>query len=103
MNLDDTIAITANFGSPGNLQTVWEQVVRKGTEAQYIYMFDEVFTAEQRQAVMEGEIWPPQDYAGVILDNHEFAYAYGEDNEEEEEEEFEDEGEEYSDDEEEEL
>jgi hypothetical protein len=62
--MDHPIAITANYGSPANLQLVWENVLREGTEEQWKWMYYERFNDEQRKAVREGEIWPPENFAG---------------------------------------
>ena len=64
MNMDHPIAITANYGSPANLQLVWENILREGTEEQWEWMYNERFNDEQRKAVQEGGIWPPEDFAG---------------------------------------
>ena len=61
-NMDESIAITANFGSPGNLLLVWENVLREGTEEQWKEMYYKRFTDEQRKAVREGGIWPPAGF-----------------------------------------
>lgn len=58
----------SNFGSQANLQKVWENAVRKGSNEQWLTLFNDILSDEQRQAVMEGEIWPPHLYAGVALE-----------------------------------
>lgn len=76
MNLDETIAITANYGSPGNLQNVWEAAVRKGAIHHWKDMYEQTFSDDEREAVMEGEIWPPYLYAGVDPEGEQYVFNY---------------------------
>lgn len=76
MNLDETIAITANYGSPGNLQNVWEAAVRKGAIHHWVDMYEKTFSDEEREAVMEGDIWPPYLYAGTDPEGQEQVFNY---------------------------
>lgn len=76
MNLDETIAITANYGSPGNLQNVWEAAVRKGAIHHWVDMYQETFSDEEREAVIEGEIWPPYLFAGTDPEGQQYVYNY---------------------------
>jgi len=64
LNIDDTTAITANYGSPGNLQRVWQEVLDDGNERFYKRLYYDSLDAKQRKAVREGEFWPPEDYLG---------------------------------------
>jgi len=57
--------------------------VRKGTEEQYLHLYNNVLTEEQKEQVQAGEIWPPEDFAGVLLENADF---YVDDNAEQEDE-----------------
>lgn len=76
MNLDETIAITANYGSPGNVLKVWEAAVRKGRIDHWVSMYEDKFSDEEREAVMQGDIWPPYLYAGVDPENEDLVQNY---------------------------
>lgn len=77
LNMDGTIAITAGFGSPSNLQTVWENVVRLGAKEQWKRMYYQVLSGKQRRALRQGPIWPPGDFApGEVFDEDEVEDDY---------------------------
>jgi len=43
--------------------------LRKGSVEQWITMYNEIMTDEQRQQVQAGEFWPPETFAGVVIDD----------------------------------
>mmetsp|Transcript_14596 Transcript_14596/g.30708 ORF Transcript_14596/g.30708 Transcript_14596/m.30708 type:complete len:780 (+) Transcript_14596:290-2629(+) len=61
-NMDDTIAITANYGSEGNFDEVWKTVVTDGEKRHWRKLYYQVFNKEQRRRARESEYWHPDEY-----------------------------------------
>lgn len=58
-NLDSTIAITANYGTAANLDSVWEAACNDGvTDIKARIMYNLVLNAEQRAHVRQTRFWP---------------------------------------------
>ena len=59
VNLDSTIAITANYGTAANLDSVWEAACNDGvTNIKAKIMYNLVLNAEQRAHVRRTRFWP---------------------------------------------
>lgn len=60
-NMDDTVAITANFGSAYNLEEVWKTLVQDGNEEHWKQLYYEELNREQRAFVRNTAYWPPEE------------------------------------------
>ena len=57
-NMDDTIAVTRNYGSVANLDKVWMEVCTSGDERRWKIMYNLVLNKEQRRRVRKTQYWP---------------------------------------------
>jgi len=65
-NMDETIAITANFGSKGNFETVWVDIITSGP-AHWKRAYYTLFNKYQRKLARNSNFWPPADYEDYDL------------------------------------
>ena len=70
-NMDDTVAITANYGSRANLDKVWHAMLEEGSDDQVHRFYYERLNAEQRRQVRDGQHWPIEDFRGEDFDEDE--------------------------------
>jgi hypothetical protein len=70
LNMDNTMAITANFGSGENLQMVWEEVLDDKNQ-HWKEMYYQKMTRDQRRQVREGHFWPPEEFAAATREEEE--------------------------------
>ena len=64
-NMDATTGVTANFGSAGNLERVWQSMIHYGTDDQLQRLFFQRLNSEQRDFLKAGKYWPPNDFQDV--------------------------------------
>lgn len=69
-NLDETIAVTENYGSVGNLCRVWGQLVTSGDPRHWEHVYYTVLDKRQRQIVRDSYFWPPEDFEDYVMDDH---------------------------------
>jgi len=62
LNMDDTVAVTANFGSFGNLDAVWQELVTESNSQHWKRAYYQVFNKEQRRHVRESYYWHPDEF-----------------------------------------
>ena len=59
-NMDDTVAITANFGSAYNLEKVWKTLVKDGNAEHWKHVYYQELNRDQRAFVRRTAYWPPE-------------------------------------------
>jgi len=57
LNMDDTIAVTQNYGAPGNFEEVWHEVLSIGDDVDWKHLYYKRFDRETRKRVRE-IVWP---------------------------------------------
>jgi len=62
-NLDPNIAITANFGSIGNFDKVWEEIVTSDNPQHWQQVYYQDFDENLRELARETSFWPASEYA----------------------------------------
>ncbi len=60
-NMDDTIAITANYGSAANFDEVWKAVAQEENKKHWRKMYEDVLDDDQRKRARESKYWPPDE------------------------------------------
>lgn len=61
LNIEDSIAVTANFGSAANLDAVWEAINEEAFDYQWKSLYYTRLNSEQRARVRASSSWPPQN------------------------------------------
>lgn len=56
-NMDDTTCVTANFGSPANLYSVWHEIAIDG-EFHLNRAYYQILNKEQRKQIRDWDLWP---------------------------------------------
>lgn len=59
-NIGETIAVTANYGSVGNLCRVWGELVTSGNPQHWQHVYYTVLNKRQREIVRSSFFWPPE-------------------------------------------
>ena len=63
LNMEDSIAITKNYGSPGNVIGVWKELLDdwwRNNDMYWQTLYYKVLTSEQRRTIRESDYWPPK-------------------------------------------
>merc|ERR1711862_379380 len=67
-NLGETIAVTENYGSVGNLCRVWGELVTTGDDRHWRVAYYTKFNKRQREIVRSSFFWPPEDFEDYAMD-----------------------------------
>jgi len=68
-NLGETIAVTENYGSIGNLCRVWGELVTTGDSHHWKHAYYTQFNQRQRQIVRSTYFWPPEAFEDYAMDD----------------------------------
>jgi len=69
LNMEDSIAITKNYGSPGNLIGVWKEILDdwwRNDDSYWRTLYYKTMTSEQRRTIRESDYWPPEHGRDLI-------------------------------------
>ena len=57
LNLEKTIAVTSNYGAPGNIQDVWKEVLFYSDNNEGVQIYCQTFNDQQRAQIRAGTLW----------------------------------------------
>ena len=66
-NVDETIAVTANFGSIGNFNRVWIDIITSGKK-HWSRAYYNLFDKKLREMARLSGFWPPEEYEDYDMD-----------------------------------